>query len=136
MSERALNARELARRCQAAVMSKDRGAWLELFAPDAILQDPVGPSPLDPLGAGYRGKAAIAAFYDTAIAPAEQITFEIERSYLCGDEVADVGVVRAKLSSGQVAIVPGVFTYRSDGKGRLVSSRAYWEYDAAELRNL
>jgi steroid Delta-isomerase len=74
-----------------------------------------------------------AAFYDSAIAPTERIVFEIERSYLCGDEVADVGVVRATLSSGQVAIVPGVFTYRSDGQGRLVSSRAFWEYDAAEF---
>jgi steroid Delta-isomerase len=80
-----------------------------------------------------RGKAAIAAFYDSAIEPTEQIKFEIERSYLCGDEVADVGVVRARLSNGQVAIVPGVFTYRSDGDGRLISSRAYWEYNAAEL---
>ncbi len=95
----------------------------------------MGSSPLDPLGTGHRGKAAIAAFYDSAIAPTERIVFEIEHSYLCGDEVADVGVVRDTLSSGQIAVVPGVFTYRSDGQGRLVSSRAFWEYDAAELWN-
>ena len=129
-----MNARELARRSQAAVAAKDRSAWLALFADDAVVQDPIGPSPLDPGGAGHRGAAAIAAFYDTVIATAEQITFEIESSYLCGDEVADVGVIRTVLPGGrQVAVVHGVFTYRSNGDGKLAALRAYWEFDALRL---
>src|SRR5215469_5432668 len=80
--EGATTALELARRSQAAVTAKDRAAWLSLFAPDAVLEDPIGPSPLDPGGAGHRGLAAIAAFYDTVIAPSERIIFEIERSFL------------------------------------------------------
>ena len=129
-----MNARELARRSQAAVAAKDRSAWLALFADDAVVQDPIGPSPLDPGGAGHRGAAAIAAFYDTVIATAEQITFEIEHSYLCGDEVADVGVIRTVLPGGrQAAVVHGVFTYRSNGDGKLAALRAYWEFDALRL---
>jgi steroid delta-isomerase len=129
-----VNARELARRSQAAVTAKDRSAWLGLFAADAVVQDPIGPSPLDPGGAGHRGTAAIAAFYDTVIATAERITFEIERSYLCGDEVADVGVIRTVLPGGrQAAVVRGVFTYRSNGNGKLAALRAFWEFDALEL---
>jgi steroid Delta-isomerase len=131
---RPVNARELARRSQAAVAAKDRSAWLGLFADDAVVQDPIGPSPLDPSGEGHRGAAAIAAFYDTVIATAEQITFEIERSYLCGDEVADVGVIRTVLPGGQqAAVVHGVFTYRSNGDGKLAALRAFWEFDALEL---
>jgi steroid Delta-isomerase len=130
----AVDARELARRSQAAVAAKDRSAWLALFADDAVVQDPIGPSPLDPGGAGHRGAAAIAAFYDTVIATAEQITFEIESSYLCGDEVADVGVIRTVLPGGrQVALVRGVYTYRSNGDGKLAALRAFWEFDALEL---
>jgi steroid Delta-isomerase len=130
----AVDARELARRSQAAVAAKDRSAWLALFADDAVVQDPIGPSPLDPGGAGHRGAAAIAAFYDTVIATAEQITFEIESSYLCGDEVADVGVIRTVLPGGrQIAVVHGVFTYRSNGDGKLAALRAYWEFDALRL---
>jgi steroid Delta-isomerase len=126
--------RELARRSQAAVRAKDRDAWLALFAPEAVVADPIGPSPLDPAGHGHRGPAAIAAFYDTVIAPNEQITFEIERSYLCGDEVADVGIIRTTLPGGQhVVVVRGVYTYRGDGAGRLAALRAYWEFDAAEI---
>ena len=129
-----MNARELARRSQAAVAAKDRSAWLALFADDAVVQDPIGPSPLDPGGAGHRGAAAIAAFYDTVIATAERITFEIESSYLCGDEVADVGVIRTVLPGGrQVAVVRGVHTYRSNGDGKLAALRAFWEFDALEL---
>jgi steroid Delta-isomerase len=68
------------------------------------------------------------------IGPAERIAFEIERSYLCGDEVADVGVIRTTLAGGrQVAVVQGVYTYRSNGQGKLAALRAFWEYDAIEL---
>jgi steroid Delta-isomerase len=127
-------ARDLARRSQAAVRAKDRAAWLALWAPDAVVQDPVGPSPFDPAGAGHRGPAAIAAFYDTVIAPNQQITFEIENSYLCGDEVADVGVIRTVLPGGtHVAVVRGVYTYRANGAGQLSALRAFWEFDRAEL---
>ncbi|HSR87138.1 MAG TPA: nuclear transport factor 2 family protein [Streptosporangiaceae bacterium] len=134
MSDQEYTARDLARRSQAAVKAKDRAGWLSLFAPGAIVQDPIGPSPLDPAGAGHRGPDAIAAFYDTVIAPNDSITFEIEDSFLCGDEVADVGVIRTVLPGGKhVAVVHGVYTYRSNGAGQLLALRAFWEFDKAEL---
>ncbi len=134
MPEQTCTARDLARRSQAAVTAKNRTAWLSLFAPDAVVQDPIGPSPFDPDGTGHRGLQAIAAFYDAVIAPNESITFEIESSYLCGDEVADVGVIRTVLAGGQhVAVVHGVYTYRSNGAGQLAALRAFWEFDKAEL---
>lgn len=127
-------ARDLARRSQAAVRAKDRAAWLSLFAPDAVVQDPIGPSPLDETGAGHRGHAAIAAFYDTVIAPNDQITFEIESSFLCGNEVADVGVIRTVLPGGRhVAIVRGVYTYRANESGQLAALRAFWEFDSVDV---
>ena len=127
-------ARDLARRSQAAVHAKDRTAWLDLFADDAVVADPIGPSPLDLAGEGHRGPTAIAAFYDQVIAPNDQITFEIERSYLCGDEVADVGIIRTTLPGGRhIVVVRGVYTYRGNGSGKLAALRAYWEFDAAEI---
>jgi ketosteroid isomerase-like protein len=127
-------ARELGRQSRAAVEAKDRDGWLGLFAAQAVVQDPIGPSPLDPDGYGHRGQAAIAAFYDTVIAPNERITFEIEHSHLCGDEVADVGVIRTTLPGGKhIAVVRGVYTYRTDGAGRLAALRAFWEFDAVAL---
>jgi steroid delta-isomerase len=134
MTEEALSARELGIRSRAAVHAGDREAWLDLFAPDAVVQDPVGPSPFNPDGKGHHGREAIAAFYDAVIAQSEAITFEIEQSYLCGDEVADVGIIRTTLAGGQhQAVVHGVYTYRTDGAGKLAALRAYWELDALEL---
>jgi steroid Delta-isomerase len=127
-------ARDLARRSQAAVRAKDRAGWLSLFAPDAVVADPVGPSPLDPAGSGHHGLAEIAAFYDAVIAPNEAISIEIERSYLCGDEVADVGIIRTTLPGGShVVVVRGVYTYRTDRRGLITALRAYWEFESAEV---
>ena len=134
LTDQGLTVRDLARRSQAAVQAKDRDGWLALFAADAVVQDPIGPSPFDPDGTGHRGREAIAAFYDTVIAPSERITFEIEHSYLCGDEVADVGVIRTTLAGGKhVAVVRGVYTYRGNGAGKLAALRAYWEFGAVRL---
>ncbi len=133
-----LNARELGLRSRAAVHARDREGWLDLFAHDALVQDPIGPSPFDPEGKGRRGhKEAIASFYDTVIAPSEAIDFEIFESYLCGDEVADVGVIRTTLAGGaHCAVVHVVMTYRSNGANKIASLRAFWEFEALELVEL
>jgi steroid delta-isomerase len=134
MASLAPTARDLARRSQAAIRAKDRAAWLSLFAPDAVVADPVGPSPFDEAGTGHRGSAAIARFYDAVIAPNESITFDIESSYLCGAEVADVGVIRTVLPGGRlVAVVHGVYTYRANGAGQIAALRAFWEFEKAEI---
>ena len=71
------------------------------------------------------------------IAPSDAIDFEITESYLCGDEVADVGVIRTTLAGGtHQAVVRGVYTYRSNGAGKLAALRAFWEFDALELVEL
>jgi ketosteroid isomerase-like protein len=133
-------ARAASKRSMAIVQRKERGAadkaeWLSLFADDALIEDPIGASPLDPEGRGHRGKAAIAAFWDANIAPAE-LTIEIERSYATGNEVANVGRVTTRFPNGTTAVVDGVFTYRVDAAGKLTALRAYWEFDkmAASMR--
>jgi steroid delta-isomerase len=132
-----LTARELGIRSRAAVCAGDRQAWLDVFAADAVVQDPVGPSPFDPEGKGHHGREAIAAFYDTVIASSAAISFDITQSFLCGDEVADVGIIRTTLAGGtHQAIVHGVYVYRSNGEGKLASLRAFWEFDALELIEL
>jgi steroid Delta-isomerase len=134
MTDAPLNARELGNRSRAAVAAKDRETWLGLFAEDAVVQDPIGPSPLDPSGNGQRGLKAIAAFYDNVISTSEATEFEMSQSYLCGDEVAEVGIIRITLAGGtHQAIVSGVYTYRTDGAGKIASLRTFWESDAMEI---
>ena len=68
------------------VHSKNRQGWLDLYAQDAIIEDPIGPSPIDPEGNGHRGPAAREAFWDNFIAPAS-IHIDILDSYAAGNEV-------------------------------------------------
>lgn len=121
-------ARAASKRSIAAVEAGDREAWLALFAPDALVEDPIGVSMFDATGEGHRGIEAIGGFFDMAIAP-NQIRFAIERSHVAGDEVANVGAITTTLPDGSQAIVEGVFTYRVDAEGRIVSLRAYWTAD-------
>jgi steroid Delta-isomerase len=111
-----------------AVESGDKAAWLALFADDAVVEDPIGPSPFDPDGMGHRGIAAIEAFYDAVIGP-NDVTFAIEASWAGGSEVANVGTISTTMADGTVVHTDGVFTYRVDDGGAVVALRAYWEMD-------
>lgn len=114
-----------------AVEAGDKAAWLSLFADDAVVEDPIGASPMDPDGLGHRGRAAIEAFYDSVIAP-NQVRFVIERSHVAGDEVANVGTITTRMPDGSVVHTDLVATYRVDADGRVTALRAYWSID--ELR--
>ncbi len=123
-------ARELGQASMAAVEARDRGAWLALFADDGVVEDPIGPSAFDPEGHGHRGAEAIAAFYDSVIAANESIRFDIRQSFLCGDEAANVGVIRITFAGGTVVEVDGIYIYRRSSGDKIASLRAFWEPDA------
>jgi steroid Delta-isomerase len=128
MSDRDNPARAAARRSMDFVHAKDRAAWLANFADDAVIEDPIGPSPLSADGRGHRGSAAIAKFWDTVIGP-NRVLFEIRQSYACGTECANVGTITTVLPDGSVSQVDGVFTYRVDDAGKVLALRAYWEFE-------
>jgi ketosteroid isomerase-like protein len=122
-------ARDMAKQSMALTEAKDRDGWLGLFADDAVVEDPVGPSMFDPEAKGHRGKEAITAFYDNVITTSEKIEFTIRDSYECGSEVANVGQIRITLAGNQIGIVPIVNIYKVNEAGRLVSLRSFWEVD-------
>ncbi len=123
-------ARDLGLASMAAVEAMDRQRWLDLFAEDAIVEDPVGPSMFDPEGNGHRGREAIGTFFDNVIAVNQSIRFTIHQSLLCGDEVANVGMIRITFEGGSAVEVDGVYVYRRSPEGKIASLRAYWESDA------
>lgn len=118
------------RRSREAVRAKDKDAWLAVFADDAIVEDPIGPSVFDPEGKGHRGRDAIAAFWDMAIAGTDDIEFNFRDSYQCGNEEANVGDIVITMA-GQQVTAEGVFTYKVNTEGKMVALRAYWEMDRA-----
>ena len=119
-------ARRAGQLSQVYVSEGRRDEWLDLFAEDAVMQDPIGVSPLDPTGKGHVGKEAIAAFYDAVISKVK-VSFDYPRSYACGDECAFVGTVYTAVGDQENAS-EGVFVYRVNEAGKLRSLRAYWEH--------
>ena len=113
---------------QKYVAEGNREAWLDLFAEDAVVQDPVGVSPLDSSGEGQIGKAGIAAFYDKFIAKGK-VSFDYPRSYACANECAFIGTVYNQFGDMPERPSEGVFVYKVDDDGKIVSLRAFWEWE-------
>ena len=111
-----------------AVHRKAKEEWLALFAEDAVIEDPIGASPLDPEGKGHRGKEAISAFWDRNIGP-NTIRIEMERSYAAGLEAAHLGKITTTLPNGASMVVEGIFTYQIDDAGKLLALRGFWSIE-------
>jgi ketosteroid isomerase-like protein len=124
-------ARRASQRSAAAVARGSREDWLALFAPDAVVEDPVGPSVFDPDGKGHRGHDAIGRFWDQAIAGVQAFHFTITDSFANGDSCANVGTISTTLEDGTRIDTEGVFAYRVDESGLITSIRAHWEFDRA-----
>ncbi|MEO9137913.1 MAG: nuclear transport factor 2 family protein [Jatrophihabitans sp.] len=122
-------ARNAALASYAAVLRKDRDAWLANFAEDGWIEDPVGPSIFDEQGNGHHGPEARAHFWDITIATMSRFVFEIRDSFVSGDECANVGTIYTTMPNGWTAATDGVFVYKVDAEGKIVSLRAFWEMD-------
>lgn len=122
-------ARRVSQRSYDAVVRKAKEEWLALFDDDALLEDPVGPSFFDPEGVGHRGKDAIAAFWDVAIAPVQEFRFTIRDSFANGNACANVGTFSTVLEDGTTADTDLVATYVVSDAGRILSMRAHWEVE-------
>ena len=111
-------------------VAKDKESWLALFDKDALVQDPIGKSPLDPEGNGHKGLAAIEKFYDTVIANGN-IEFTIVESIPCANECANyaqiVNIVGdIKIETKMIVI------YRINSNNKIESLRAFWDYQKME----
>jgi steroid delta-isomerase len=124
-------ARTASRKSMDAVTRGAKDEWVALFAEDGVVEDPVGRSPFDREGKGHHGRAGIAAFWDLTIANVERFEFAIKDSFAAGDEVANVGTITTYLPGGSVVDTEGVFVYKVNADGLIVSMRAFWEMDRA-----
>jgi steroid Delta-isomerase len=124
-------ARAASRRSMDAVSRGAKAEWLALFAPDAVVEDPVGPSIFDPNGTGHHGPDGLSAFWDATIGNADRIAFSVRDSFAAGDEVANVGTITSFLPDGSRLDAEGVFVYRVGSDGLIRSLRAFWEFERA-----
>lgn len=122
-----------ARGSWSAVRRKAKEEWLALMAEDVCIEDPIGVSPLDPVGKGHCGKEAVRAFWERTIAP-NQIRIDVERSFCAGMESAHLMTLTTSFPNGASAEVKGIFAYRVNDAGKLVSLRGWWQTSDMKLR--
>ncbi|TDC50262.1 nuclear transport factor 2 family protein [Actinomadura sp. KC345] len=124
-------ARRAARASMTAVIGGRRQEWLKLFSPDALIEDPVGPSFLDPSGEGHRGHEGITAFWDGFISTIAGFRFDVADSFANGDYCANVATITTTTADGSTMTIDCVLIYRVDEDGLITSLRAHWEPDRA-----
>ena len=124
-------ARRASQRSYSAVGTGVLEEWLKVYAEDAVIEDPVGPSWFDPEGKGHHGHAGISAFWEKAIAPIEKFTFLIHDSHANGNSCANVGTITTRFADGTTVDTDLVMVYTINDDGLVSSMRAYWEADRA-----
>ena len=111
-------------------VAKDKENWLALFDDNALVQDPIGKSPLDPEGNGHKGIAAIEKFYDTVIANGN-IEFTIVESIPCANECANYAQIVNLVGDIKIE-TKMIVIYRINSNNKIESLRAFWDYQKME----
>lgn len=124
-------ARAASQRSYAAVSAGDLDTWLTVYAEDAVIEDPVGPSMFDPEGRGHHGHDGIRAFWKAAIEPIARFRFVITDSHANGNHCANIGRITTTFDDGGESDTDLVMVYEVGDDGRVVSMRAYWEPERA-----
>ncbi len=120
--------RDLSFASLACVREKRKEDWLNLFNEDGWVQDPVGPSPRDPKGEGYRGRAGLSKFWDTTISAHKRFDAEVRQSFMCGNEVANCLHMTILTPEDRKREFDLIVIYRMADNGKLDSLRAFWEF--------
>lgn len=101
---------------------------------DIVVEDPIGKAVTNPDGLGVRGKAAVAAFYDSVIANNNlQITCEETFPSSSPNEVAHILILRSEFDGGFTSTVRGAFCYRVDDAGLITNLRGYWNIEGMQF---
>ncbi|MFD0689992.1 nuclear transport factor 2 family protein [Actinomadura fibrosa] len=124
-------ARRAARASMDAAAGGRKEEWLGLFGPDAVIEDPVGPSLLDPEGKGHRGPDGIERFWDENISRVREFRFRVSDSFANGPACANVVSITTTLDGGATMTIDCVTVYTVDESGLITSFRAHWEPDRA-----
>jgi steroid Delta-isomerase len=112
---------EVVERAMAAVERGERDVWLGLFAPEAVIEDPVGHVP------PRQGADQLAEFWDTAIAGAESVRFDVRQVHEAPGEALAVAGVAVQAPGGATASYDVAVHYLFDDTGAIVSLRAFWD---------
>lgn len=93
-------ARAVTFKSRECVHSHDKEGWLSLYAENAIIEDPIGVSPLDKEGKGYGTAEEREAFWERNITNSD-IKITIHESYACGNECTNLVMLNIIINQGE-----------------------------------
>jgi len=104
----------------------DREGWLDLFAPNATMEDPVGTEI-------KHGREEIGKFWDESLSLADEITLKmVQGPAVIGNEAA--WAMEAHAKSGDMRIVSGTIDVMTfDDDGRITTMRAFYRPEDARI---
>src|SRR5947209_3658223 len=105
-----------------AAGAHDRAGWVELFAADGRIDDPVGSRP-------HVGRARIERFYDTFIGPRD-IAFHRGADIVAGSTVVRDLSLEVRMGPSVTMTIPAFLRYDLDGALKIKHLQAYWELPA------
>ena len=106
-----------------AAATLDVDATVALFAPEGVLEDPVG-TPAN------RGHKAIREHLQTITAPFTGLDFDIHRIFIVSPtEAAATWTLTIHPRAGQDIVIEGVATFVFNDAGQIRSVREFWELD-------
>jgi len=94
---------------------------VQLYAPDAVVQDPIGTEP-------KRGHAAIREFYDVIADLNRETELRAESVRIAGNHAAFMFTVVTKFGDRRFTLSP-IDVMEFDAEGKIISMRAYWHQD-------
>ena len=106
-----------------AVGAFDVQRYVNTFAPNGVLEDPVGTPPV-------QGQQAIAAFITNIIAPFSKIEHRTQEIIVCGSEAAVNWKLSLKTTAGKKIIIDGMGVFSFNQNGKLKSVREFWDLAA------
>lgn len=119
------------------IHENNREAWLDNMADDVVVEDPVGPTVLNPEGKPL-DKDGMALLWDRSQGklPADvpPPRHEMHTFYCCGNEVCCVGRTVSLLprkGDGKLVecIAEGVYIYGVNEEGKIKSVRGFFDFD-------
>ena len=108
----------------AAYTANDRNAFLDAFANDGVIEDPVGTP-------AHQGRDARGAFWDTVHQMTERMAFDVKDVVVCGNEAAMVFRIPAGTANAEI-VLDAFVIFQVDDDGKIASMRAYWDMARAQ----
>ena len=107
----------------ASIGSLNVQRYVNNFAPDGVLEDPVGTSPL-------QGTQAIADYFAAITTPFIEIKPMVQEVIVCGHEAAVNWKLRLKTTTGKIIVIDGMGVFNFNQAGKLQLVREFWDLAA------